>query len=152
MMPKAWILVLLGVLLVTLPARSQTQLGTASDEAAIRKILDARDVAYNRHDARALAATYAPDADLITGTGRFVSGRAAIQQNYAESFAGVDKNASVTINSSKVRFLTSDTALLDLDGVTTGRADGAIKTHATWVYVKRSGVWMVVAIRATRIQ
>jgi hypothetical protein len=39
-----------------------------------------------------------------------------------------------------------------MDGVTSGRADGTIKTHGTWVYVKRSGQWMVVAIRATRIQ
>jgi uncharacterized protein (TIGR02246 family) len=128
------------------------QLGTAADQAAIRKILDARDAAYNNHDAKALAATYAPDADLVTGTGRIVSGRAAIEQNYIEGFAGVDKNAVVTIQSTKLRFVATDTAILDLDGVTTGRTDGTIKTHATWVYVKRSGEWMVIAIRATRLQ
>jgi uncharacterized protein (TIGR02246 family) len=126
--------------------------GTSAAEAAIRKILDARNAAYNSHDAKALAATYAPDADLVTGTGRFVSGRAAIEQNYVESFAGVDKNAVVKTESTKVRFLTADTAILDLEGVTTGRTDGTIKTHATWVYVRRNGQWMVVAIRATRIQ
>ena len=128
------------------------QLGTPADEAAIRKILEMRNAAYNNHDAKALAATYAPDADLVTGTGRVISGRAAIEKNYVEAFAGVDKNATVKIDSSTVRFVTADTAILDMDGVTTGRADGAIKTHATWVYVKRTGEWMVVAIRATRIQ
>jgi len=108
--------------------------------------------AYNSHDAKALAAAYAPDADLVTGTGRLVSGRAAIEQNYAESFAGVDQHAIVKTESTKLRFLTADTAILDLEGVTTGRTDGTIKTHATWVYVKRNGEWTVVAIRATRIQ
>ena len=147
-----WIPGVVGVFLVVSAAHGQRQVNTAADEAAIRHILDARNAAYNRHDANALAATYAPDADLVTGTGRLVSGRSEIAKNYTEAFAGVDKNASVTINSSKLRFLSPDSALLDLDGVTTGRADGAIRTHATWVYVKRNGEWMVVAIRATRIQ
>ena len=146
------LLLFIVVSLVAGAARAHAQPGTPADEAAIRKILDARNAAYNNHDAKALAATYAPDADLVTGTGRIISGRAAIEKNYVEAFAGVDKNASVKIESSKVRFVTADTAILDMDGVTTGRADGAIKTHATWVYVKRNGEWMVVAIRATRIQ
>src|SRR5579859_7234463 len=99
---------------------------------------------------RRLLLPIAPDADLVTGTGRLVSGRREIEKNYTEAFSGVDKNAFVTINSSKLRFLSPDAALLDLDGVTTGRTDGTIKTHATWVYVKRDGEWMIVAIRATR--
>jgi len=137
--------------LVAAAAPVHAQLGTATDEAAIRKILDARNAAYNNHDAKALAATSAPDADLVTGTGRVISGRAAIEKNYLDAFAGLDKNASVRIDSSKVRFITADSAILDMDGVTTGRTDGAIKTHATRVYVKRNREWMVVAIRATRI-
>ena len=146
------ILTLIAAFLILTAATAEAQLGTSADEAAIREILDARNAAYNNHDAKALAATYAPDADLVTGTGRVVSGRAAIEQNYVESFRGVDKTAVVKTESTKVRFLTADTAILDLEGVTTGRADGTIKTHATWVYVRRNGEWMVVAIRATRIQ
>jgi uncharacterized protein (TIGR02246 family) len=133
-------------------AGGQAVFGTPADEAAIRKILDARSVAYNSHNAKALAAAYAADADLVTGTGRLVSGRAEIETNYVDAFAGVDKNATVRIDSSKIRFVTPDTAILDIDSVTTGRTDGAVRTHATWIYVKRNGEWMVVAIRATRIQ
>ena len=146
------ILTVVAAFLMAGALTAHAQIGTSTDEAAIRKILDARNAAYNNHDAKALAATYAPDADLVTGTGRIVSGRAAIERNYAESFAGVDKNAVVKTESAKIRFLTADTAILDLEGVTTGRADGTIKTHATWVYVKRNSEWTVVAIRATRIQ
>ena len=146
------LLIFVAASLIASATPAHAQLGTAADEAAIRKILDARNAAYNNHDAKALAATYAPDADLVTGTGRVVSGRAEIEKNYLQAFAGVDKNASVKIDSSKVRFLTPDTAILDLDGVTTGRTDGTIKSHATWVFVKRNREWMVVAIRATRLQ
>jgi uncharacterized protein (TIGR02246 family) len=145
-------LVLLVMSFLASTAALYAQLGTPSDEAAIRAILDARNAAYNRHDAKALAATYAPDADLVTGTGKLLSGRAEIEKNYVDSFAGVDRNAIVKIDASKLRFLTRDAAILDLDGVTTGRSDGAIKTHATWVYAKRNGQWTVVAIRAMRIQ
>ena len=146
------ILTFVAAFLTLAAATADAQLGTSADEAAIRMVLDARNAAYNNHDAKALAATYAPDADLVTGTGRVVSGRAAIEQNYVESFRGVDKTAVVKTESTKIRFLTADTAILDLEGVTTGRADGTIKTHATWVYVQRNGEWTVVAIRATRIQ
>src|SRR5215831_11524360 len=90
--------------LVVGAASIYAQLGTSADEAAIQKILDARNAAYNNHDAKALAATYAPDADLVTGTGRLVSGRAEIEKNYAESFAGVDRTAIVKIEASKLRF------------------------------------------------
>jgi len=145
------IFVFVAATVIAAVAHSQSRLGAIGDEAAIRKILDARNDAYNKHDAKALAAAYAPDADLVTGTGRLVLGRAEIEKNYVENFSGVDRNAVVTTESSKIRFLTSDVAILDLQGVTTGRTDGAVKTHATWVYVKRNGEWMVVAIRATRI-
>ena len=149
-MRERLLILLVAVLLSA--ASAYAQLGTRTDEAAIRKILDARNAAYNNHDAKALAATYAPDADLVTGTGRLISGRVEIEKNYVEVFAGVDRNATVKINRSKVRFVSQDTAILDMDGVTTGRTDGSITTHATWIYVKRNGQWMVVAIRATRIQ
>ena len=106
-------LVFIGASLVITVAHSQMQPGAAADEAAIRTILDARNAAYNKHDAHALAAAYAQDADLITGTGRLVSGRADIEKNYVDSFAGIDKTAFVRIDSSKLRFLTPDAAILD---------------------------------------
>src|SRR6516225_12218555 len=96
------ILTLIAAFLILTAATAEAQLGTSADEAAIRKVLNARNAAYNHHDAKALAATYAPDADLVTGTGRVVSGRAAIEQNYIESFRGVDKTAVVKIESTKV--------------------------------------------------
>ena len=46
----------------------------------------------------------------------------------------------------KVRFVTNDTALLDVDNVVTTR-NGTVRNHATWVYVKRDGQWISVAQR-----
>jgi uncharacterized protein DUF4440 len=75
-----------------------------------------------------------------------------LERYYADQFEGADKNANVKIDAVKVRFLTPDVALLDMDGTVTGRTDGIARNHATWTYMKRNGKWEVVAIRAGRIQ
>jgi uncharacterized protein (TIGR02246 family) len=75
-------------------------------------------VAYNNHDAKALANLYAPDCDRVTNGGVYYSGRA---ENYADAFNGPRQRASVKTVSSSVRFLTPDTALLDVESVITGR-------------------------------
>jgi hypothetical protein len=46
----------------------------------------------------------------------------------------------------KVRFITSDTALLDVDNVVTSR-NGTNRNHGTWIYVKQNGQWVSVAQR-----
>lgn len=131
---------------------AHAQVGTPADEAAIRTILDARNAAYNRHDAKAMTSVYAADVDLFTGTGRYLRGRAELERYYAELFNGADKTAVVTISMVNLRFLTPDVALLDIDGTVTGRDDGTARNHATWTYAKRNGKWEVVAIRASRLQ
>jgi ketosteroid isomerase-like protein len=52
--------------------------------------------AYNKRDAAALAAAYAPDA-LLSSTAWTASGRAAIQEGFAKEFAAVDVKIT-TIN------------------------------------------------------
>src|SRR6476620_5274628 len=87
-------------------ASAQVQIGTAADEAAIRAVLDARNAAYNRHDATAMTSVYAPDADLVTGAGRYLKGRMELEDYYADLFKGADRNAVVQIDSARVRFVT----------------------------------------------
>jgi uncharacterized protein (TIGR02246 family) len=141
-----------GLFVVVVAAQAQVGVGTGTDEAAIRAVLQARNAAYNRHDAAAMTSVHALDADLVTGTGRYLSGRAALERYYADQVNEADKNAIVKIDALKLRFLTPDVALLDMDGTVTGRLDGIAKNHATWTYVKRNSKWEVVAIRASRVQ
>lgn len=141
--------VILAVVVVTLfaaVASMQTKRGTAADEAAIRKNEDARVTAWNKHDAKAVAATYAADADRITDSGYF-SGRPQIEKNYADSFNGLDKNSTLKIESDRVRFLTADVAVSDGERVITGRTAGTVEIHNTSIYVKHNGEWMLSAQR-----
>lgn len=145
------LLVIIGVTFLGIAAQTRSP-GTAADEAAIRRIREAHDVAYNKHDAKALANLYAVDCDRVTNAGVFYSGRAGIEKSYADAFRGPSQHATVRTESSSVRFLTSDTALLDVESVISGRADGTVKNHVASIYVKRNGKWVLVAERATRIQ
>ena len=150
-MPRA-MLVVIGVVLLAIPvAQTQTRVGGAADEAAIKKNGDARSVAWNKHDAKALAALFAADADRVSARG-VKSGRVEIEKDYADEFGSVYKDAVLKDESNKVRFLTADVAILDADHVITGRTDGTIKNHVTAIYVKRNGTWALVAYRVIRMQ
>ena len=140
------ILVVVVVALFAAVASMQTKSGTAADEAAIRKNEDARVAAWNKHDAKAVAATYAADADRLTASGYF-SGRPQIEKDYADSFNSFDKTSTLKIKSDTVRFLTADVAISDGERVITGRTAGTIEIHNTSIYVKRNGEWMLSAQR-----
>jgi uncharacterized protein (TIGR02246 family) len=139
------VLVLLGVALVlSPPTYAQTKVGTAADEAAILKNRDAQNAAYNRHDGKAYAALMTVDADRVDAAGT-LTGRAQIEKYYSASFAA-DMTRVVKDEQRKVRFVTSDTALLDVDNVVTTR-NGIARNHGTWIYVKQNGQWVSVAQR-----
>lgn len=145
------ILVFVGAALIAATAQMQTRLGTPADERAIQNNRDAHDAAWNKHDAKALAALFAPDADRATVNGWF-SGRAEIERGYVNTFGGAFKNATLTNESPKLKFLTADVAMLDVDNIVTGRADGmTVKNHSTSIYVKRNGEWTLVANRLIRM-
>lgn len=150
-MPKTMLGVIGAVLLAIPMAQTQTRAGTAADEAAIKKNGEARAAAWNKHEAKALGALFAADADRVSTRG-VKSGRVEIEKDYADEFDGVYKNAMLKDESNKVRFLTADVAILDADHVITGRADGTIKNHVTATYVKRNGTWALVTYRVIRMQ
>ena len=138
-------LMILSLALALSPvASTQMKLGTPADEAAILKNRDAQNAAYNRHDGRAYAALMTVDADRVDANGT-LTGRAQIEKFYSDLFAA-DMTRVVKDELRKVRFVTNDTALLDVDNVVTTR-NGTARNHGIWVYVKRDGQWVSVAQR-----
>jgi uncharacterized protein (TIGR02246 family) len=138
------VLMLVGLALaLSLPTYTQTKVGTAADEAAILKNRDAQNAAYNRHDGKAYAALMTIDADRVDAAGT-LTGRAQIEKYYSGLFA--DTTRTVKDELRKVRFITSDTAMLDVDNVVTSR-NGTNRNHGTWIYVKQNGQWVSVAQR-----
>ena len=142
---RSKVLMLLGLAsALSLPTYTQTKVGTAADEAAILKNRDAQNAAYNKHDGKAYAALMTIDADRVDAAGT-LTGRAQIEKYYSGLFAA-DMTRTVKDELRKVRFITSDTAMLDVDNVVTSR-NGTNRNHGTWIYVKQNGQWVSVAQR-----
>jgi uncharacterized protein (TIGR02246 family) len=121
----------------------------AADSAAINKLYSDFNHTLNDHDARAMAALFANDADFITIGGTTQHGRAAIEQHMQTLFAGPLKNIHRDVTLRGIRFLRPDTAAIDSDFVTTGIVlNGAEVPRAKglydWIVMKRQGHWMIV--------
>ena len=76
----------------------------AEDEAAIRKSDEAYVEAYNKHDAKALAALWSPEAVYVDPeTGEEAVGREAIEKEFAETFEGLkDAKLEIDVNVDQV--------------------------------------------------
>src|SRR3954447_1034733 len=83
----------------------------AEDEAAIRKN-DADYVEdYNKHDAKALAALWSPDAVYTDPeTGEQSVGRDEIEQEFATTFGNID-SAKLEVNADAIKFLSPNVAV-----------------------------------------
>jgi hypothetical protein len=76
-----------------------------------------------------------------------------VEKSFVDTLGGVDRNATLREDSTNVRFVTPDVALVEMTVVITGATNGpVVREHGTFVYVKRNGDWVVTAIRSTRIQ
>ncbi len=81
------------------------------DEAAIRKRVDSYVAAFNKGDAKALAAHWSEKAVYVSpSSGERVQGREAIQAMFEEQFAGGGR-MHLTASATSIRFLTRDVAV-----------------------------------------
>jgi uncharacterized protein (TIGR02246 family) len=103
--------------------------------------------AFNKGDARALAAFWAPDATYVNQVGREYKGREAIEQLYEKVFAA-RKGAKLAIHVTSAKQLTPDVALEDgITEVTPAEGGHATAARFSAVLVKKDGEWYVQSIR-----
>jgi uncharacterized protein (TIGR02246 family) len=103
--------------------------------------------AFNKGDAKALAAFWTPDGDYVDQVGRLYRGRAAIEKLYAKVLPE-QKGAKLTVTVTSARMVGTDVALED--GITeVTPADGGPPTVAQFaaVLVKKDGVWYFESVR-----
>jgi uncharacterized protein (TIGR02246 family) len=119
----------------------------AADEAAIRQVVERYSDAFNHHDAQAVAALYAPDADFTNMYGGSQHGRPAIEKFYANLFSGRLKEAHRNDTVKSVRILGPGLAVMDayweMSRTTSanGKPSPVRKGMLTWVMAKRSDEW-----------
>jgi uncharacterized protein (TIGR02246 family) len=132
------------IILSSAPGSAADEKADPAEEKAIRERNEAFVAAFNRGDIKAMAATYAPDADFLSAEGKRVMGRADLEKYFAKGFAE-KKGLQLKHSDSSIRFLKPDVAIDVGTWEITDRADGkAAKGFYTAVWMKHDGTWLVV--------
>lgn len=114
------------------------------DETALRNRVVAFETAFNARDGAALGALYAEDADLIIVDGAQVAGRSAIQAAARRDWAAASATRRMSLTVTGIRFLSPDIAIVS----TRARFnEGPSEDRGTWIAVRRSGNWLIGALR-----
>src|SRR5262249_40897283 len=123
--------------------------GNPDDAKSLDDVVDAWTAGYNAHDAKAVAAIYTEDADLVLPLSGRLKGREAIEKDLAEFLA---KNPNVRLKQavSSRRFLKPDVAVIDGEWEERGHSEEGRPTRGlfTTVLVKLQGKWWFVCDRA----
>lgn len=115
----------------------------AEDEAAIRKTVDSYAAAFNKRDAKALAAHWLPEAVYIDPeSGESVVGRPAIEKHFAEIFKDL-KNAKLAVAVESIRFISPHVAVEQGTATTMGLTKEPAKSSYTAIHLKREGKWLL---------
>ncbi len=124
-------------------------------EAAIRTIVTAQTAAWNAGDARAYSANVAEDVGFTNILGEVRYGREAFESRHAAIFSTVFKGSHLEQAIRRIRFVTADVAIVDVDTEVRGFAglppgvkasrDGALRTRLQQLFVRRGGTWWVEA-------
>ena len=123
----------------------------SADEEAIRRIEQTWDAAWNRHDAKALAALLSEDIDFVNVTGAWFKGRSEFEKRMLETHQGAFKNSKRTTLDTSVKFLTPEIAVVHARWEMSGldNADGTLRQPwrgiITRVVRKMDDNWVVVA-------
>jgi uncharacterized protein (TIGR02246 family) len=120
---------------------------TAKDEAAMHKNAEAFVEAFQKGDAKAVAAFWTEDGEYTDKTGRKLKGRKAIEKAFTNFFKE-NKDLKARINITSLKFVTPDVALEE--GITEViTSDGAPPSRAryTIVHVKKDGQWHLSSVR-----
>jgi uncharacterized protein (TIGR02246 family) len=111
----------------------------AADEAAIRKAVESYVAAFNRGDAKALAAMWSPEAVYTNPlSGEQVVGREEIEKQFADIFAE-EKGLKLEANTDAIQFISPGVAVEH----GTAKVIRPEESEYTAIYVKRDGRWLL---------
>lgn len=126
-----------------------------TDEAAVRRIVQQVQDAWNAHDGKAFAAPFAPDADYVVVNGMYVKGREDIERGHTDIFTTIYKDSRNVATIKSVRFLRPDVAVAHVEWNLEFKMNGEPqKGHGitTMVMTKDGGKWSIAAFQNTPIQ
>ena len=127
----------------------------SDDEAAINVMLSEMYQAWTNNDADGFVKYYTDDATAIL-PGSLRGSRKVIRDLMAAGFEGPLKDSSTVDEQLSLRFVGQDAAIAISEGGILFAGEDAVpearKIHATWVFEKRDGRWMVAAYHNSPVQ
>jgi uncharacterized protein (TIGR02246 family) len=142
-------IIALELLLASSPPARATSPETAGEENSLTNNAKAFVEAFEKGDAKAVAAFWAEDGDYVDLSGRRLQGRPAIEDAFKDFFAE-NKGLKLRIDVNSVRFVTPDTAIEDgRTSVTSPDGGPPNQARYTNVHVKKSGQWVLQSVHET---
>ena len=148
-----------GVFVATgrMPAVAEEQSARDKEQSAKDKEQPAKErraefiAAFNKGDAKAVAAFWTPDATYVDQVGREYKGREAIQQLYEKTFAA-NKGAKLAIHATSTKQVSPDVLLqYGITEVTLAAGGPPIATRFSAVVVKQDGQWYLQSVTDSEI-
>lgn len=136
---------------LTMPAAASAQ---NREESAIRAVAVRQGETWSRRDAKAYAALFTENCDVINVVGWWWKGRAELQSKLTAAFAYVFKDSKLSITDVQVRFLTPSIAVVHARWTMSGaRTPPGIPEPRegiqTLVVTKVAGGWLIAAFQNT---
>ncbi len=128
-------------------ARGEKAKAEGPEQKALKARAEEFVKAFDKGDAAALAAFWAPDGDYVDQAGTTLSGREAIEAAFKKQFAAA-KGGKLRINTTALRVVKPDLAIEDGTTEVTYPDDAPpIVTRYTAVHVKQEGRWYLASVR-----
>lgn len=130
------------LMMLSTPLFSAAQ-DTAENEQAIRQAGKEYVAAFNRHDAKAIAAQWSPDAVYTNrATGEQVTGRTAIEAQFVELFES-QNDLKLDISVESIQFISPNVAVEHGTAKFLQPEIDPEQVEYTAVYVRRDGSWLL---------
>jgi uncharacterized protein (TIGR02246 family) len=119
----------------------------SADETAIRHVVDEFTQAYNHADAKAIAALFTPEAEIVAEDGETHQGRAEIEDIFSAIFKD-HPQAHIDIHIDSIRFVSPTTAV-EIGSSTVAHEPENPAEHSRYevIHVKQNGQWRMASAR-----
>jgi uncharacterized protein (TIGR02246 family) len=129
---------------------------SASDEAAVRALVNGFADSWNRHDMKAMHDLDTDDVEWINVVGQQWRSKATVMKGHTAIHKGMNAHTTMIVESAIIRSIAPNVAIAVTtnyfsDTATPATDPDATKTRSSFIAVKRDGAWKIVHFQNTPI-